>query len=117
QLVGRHFSRPVVADHLVAELLAFGQIVHSCALDGGDVNKDVGSAVVRLDETETFGGIEPFYCAGGHNEPLSMACLFAAVRSHNSIVPILDGKFVRSAPNARITKVGQTNIDITYVGF
>jgi hypothetical protein len=30
------------------------------ALHGGDVNEDVLRAVIRLDEAEALGGIEPF---------------------------------------------------------
>jgi len=33
------------------------------------VNEHIGAAIVRLNEAEAFGGIEPFYCASGHNEP------------------------------------------------
>jgi hypothetical protein len=33
------------------------------------VDERVSAAVVRLDEAEAFGGIEPFYCASGHDEP------------------------------------------------
>jgi hypothetical protein len=33
------------------------------------VDKSVSAAVVRLNEAEALGGIEPFYCACGHDEP------------------------------------------------
>ena len=37
--------------------------------DSGDMDECVRAAVVRLDEAEALGGIEPFYCASGHDEP------------------------------------------------
>ena len=85
QLVGCHLARLVVADHFVAELLPFHDVPHSGALDGRDMNEDVGAAVVRLDEAEALGGVEPFYCAGAHVEPLSLAYYRAALRMQGGI--------------------------------
>ena len=64
-----HFARLAVTLHVVAKLLAFYDFAHSRALDGRDVDERVSAAVVRLDEAETLGGIKPFYCACGHDEP------------------------------------------------
>ncbi|NRP75430.1 hypothetical protein ILFOPFJJ_06353 [Ensifer psoraleae] len=69
ELACGHFARLFVSLELEAELLAFYDRIQSCALDSRDVNEHIGTAVVRLDEAETFGGIEPFNCASGHNEP------------------------------------------------
>jgi hypothetical protein len=69
QLVSGHLAGLVVADHLVADLLAFGEVAHPGAFDGGDVNEDVSAARVGLNKTKTLCGIEPFNCASGHNEP------------------------------------------------
>ena len=69
QLAGGHLARLVIALQLEADLLAFDEIAHAGAFDGRDVNEDIGAAVVRLNEAEALGGIEPFYCAGGHDEP------------------------------------------------
>jgi hypothetical protein len=33
------------------------------------VNERISAAVVRLNEAEALGGIEPFNCASGHDEP------------------------------------------------
>jgi hypothetical protein len=33
------------------------------------VNEGVSAAVIGLDEAKAFGGIKPFYCASGHDEP------------------------------------------------
>jgi hypothetical protein len=30
------------------------------------MNEDIARAVIGLNEAEAFGGIEPFYCTGGH---------------------------------------------------
>ena len=69
QLIGGHLARLVVADHLVAELLALYDVAHSGALYGRDVYKNVGRTIVRLNKTKTLGGVEPFNCAGAHDEP------------------------------------------------
>ena len=69
QVAGRHFARLVVALKLKTDLLAFDQFAHSGAFDGRDVNEGVRAAIVRLNEAEALGGIEPFYCACGHDEP------------------------------------------------
>jgi hypothetical protein len=69
QVASRHFARLVVALHLVANLLAFDDFAHSGAFDGRDVNESVNTAVVGLNEAEALGGIKPFNCASGHDEP------------------------------------------------
>jgi hypothetical protein len=69
QIAGRHLARLVVALEFKADLLAFDQLAHSGALDSGYMNEGVSAAIVRLDEAEALGGIEPFYCASGHDEP------------------------------------------------
>jgi hypothetical protein len=33
------------------------------------VNERIGAAVIRLNEAEALGGIKPFNCASGHDEP------------------------------------------------
>src|SRR5436190_675239 len=71
QVAGRHFARLAVALHLIADLLTFDDFAHSGALDGRDVNEGIRAAVVRLNEAEALGGIEPFNCASGHDEPFS----------------------------------------------
>ena len=69
QIAGRHLARLVVALEIEADLLAFNELAHAGALDGRDVDEGVSAAVVRLNEAEALGGIEPFYCASGHDEP------------------------------------------------
>jgi hypothetical protein len=50
----------------VRNALTFVQGVKTCALNCGDVNEHIAAAVVGLDETKTFGGVEPFYDTGCH---------------------------------------------------
>jgi hypothetical protein len=68
EIAGRHFARLIVALKLEADLLAFDEIPHPSALDGGNVNERISAAIVRLDETEALGGIKPFNCASGHDD-------------------------------------------------
>lgn len=70
QIAGRHLAGLGVALKIVGDFLAFGDFTHARSFDGGDVNESINPAIVRLDKAETFGGIEPFNCASGHNEPL-----------------------------------------------
>jgi hypothetical protein len=53
---------------LVAEPLAFTQIVHPCALDGRDVNKDVAPGSFGLDEPVTLLRVEPLDRTGRHQQ-------------------------------------------------
>jgi hypothetical protein len=69
QITGGHFARFGVALHIVTNFLTFNDFVHASAFDGGDMDEGVRTAVVRLDKAEAFGGIEPFNCASGHDEP------------------------------------------------
>src|SRR5690606_17004334 len=69
KLPSGHLARLVVTFQLEADLLAFDDRTHARTLDSRDVNEHIGAAIVRLDEAEAFGGVEPFNCASGHNEP------------------------------------------------
>ena len=69
QVAGRHLARLAVALQFVADLLAFDEFAHSGALDGRNMDERIGAAVVRLNEAEALGGIKPFNCASGHDEP------------------------------------------------
>jgi hypothetical protein len=50
----------------VRNALTFVQGIKTCTLNCGDVNEHIAAAVVGLDETKTFGGVEPFYDTGCH---------------------------------------------------
>ncbi|CAD5250439.1 hypothetical protein BOS5A_10377 [Bosea sp. EC-HK365B] len=67
QVVGRHLARTLVLDELVRDLLAVTQIAQAGALDGADVDEHVLAAIIRLDEAETLGAVEPFHCTVGHS--------------------------------------------------
>jgi hypothetical protein len=69
EIASGHFARLVVALHVVANLLALDDFAHTGALDGRNVDECVRTALVRLNEAEALGGIEPFNCACGHDEP------------------------------------------------
>ena len=69
KLARGHLARLPVLLELEGELLTFNDRGHAGPLNSGDVNKDVGATVVRLNEAKALGGIEPFNCASGHNEP------------------------------------------------
>jgi hypothetical protein len=98
QITSRHLARLVVALEVEADLLAFYDFAHSGALNGRDVDEGVSAAVVRLNEAEAFGGIKPFNCASGHDEPSH------SNRSDNNadalrmvIAIVLKGGFVQGA--------------------
>ena len=69
QIAGGHLARLHVALHVKAELLALDDRGQTYTLDSGDMDKGVRAAVVRLNEAEALGGIKPFNCASGHDEP------------------------------------------------
>ena len=69
KIAGRHLAGLHVPLHDVTELLAFNDFAHPCTFDGRDMDERVSAAVVRLNEAEALGGIEPFNCASGHDEP------------------------------------------------
>jgi len=50
----------------VRKLLAFVERAHAGALNGADVHEDVVAAVVRLNEAEALGRVEPLNCSGRH---------------------------------------------------
>src|SRR4051812_16022206 len=48
------------------ELLALIERAQTSAFNGADVNENVGSAVVGLNEAKTLGRVEPLNCSGSH---------------------------------------------------
>jgi hypothetical protein len=98
QVASRHLARLVVALEVEADLLAFDDFAHSSALDGRDVNEGVSAAVVRLNEAEAFGGIEPFNCASGHDEPFHSNIDDRHAKALRMMIAIvLKGGFVQGA--------------------
>src|SRR3954469_15459407 len=56
-----------VADDFVLNGLTLVKGAQPSALDGGDVDENVLTAALRLDEPVALGGVEPFHCSGGHD--------------------------------------------------
>src|SRR6185312_1571652 len=52
--------------NIEADLLAFVETIQSGALDRADMDKHVLAAGIRLDESETLGGVEPLDGACSH---------------------------------------------------
>src|SRR3978361_1035725 len=50
----------------VRKLLAFVERAHAGALDGADMHEHVVAAIVRLNEAEALGRVEPLNCSGRH---------------------------------------------------
>jgi hypothetical protein len=70
KIVGRHLAGTLVLNELVGDLLTIPEIAHAGTLDCADVDENVLAAVIRLNESETLGRIEPLDCARAHDEPL-----------------------------------------------
>lgn len=69
ELAGGHLARLLVALKLETELLSFNDRSHACAFNSRHMDEHVRAAVIRLNEAEAFGGVEPFNCTSVHNEP------------------------------------------------
>jgi hypothetical protein len=69
KVASRHFAGLAVTLQIETDLLAFDELAHSGAFNGRDMDERIGAAIVRLNEAEALGGIEPFNCASGHDEP------------------------------------------------
>jgi len=112
EIAGRHLAGLRVALEIEAKLLAFDDFAHACTLDSRDVNERIRAAIVRLDEAEALGGIKPFNCASGHDEPFHSNITepqSKALRMRLRL--ILKGKFVRRGANRAVTKVSKQKID------
>jgi hypothetical protein len=66
ELIGRGLAGAAVLLDLVAHLLAFLQITQAGALDGADMNENVRSAIIRLDEAKALLTVEPFHSSVSH---------------------------------------------------
>jgi hypothetical protein len=62
---GRLAGAAVLLD-LEVDFLAFNEVRHASALDSGDVDENVRAAVVRLNEAEALGAVEPLNGASSH---------------------------------------------------
>ncbi|WP_255749863.1 hypothetical protein [Neorhizobium galegae] len=80
------------------------------------MNEDVGAAVVRLNEAEALGGIEPFNCASGHNEPFH-SNIDKPPGGARRVFRLLRGKVRQEAQSAAKTKIGKQSIEALYLSY
>jgi len=66
--VCRHLARTLVGNELIGDLLAVLEVAHASALNSRDVNENVCSAVIRLNEAEALGCVEPLNGTCAHDE-------------------------------------------------
>ncbi len=99
-----------VADHLIVEYLTLVERSQASALDRGDMDEHVSTAVLRRNESIAFRRIEPFHCASSCTVPVaimaSFACtnVIAAARGscdHSSEISIAYGKTPKGARQTR----------------
>ena len=69
ELAGRHLARLLVTLEREAQLLTFDDRSHTCAFNSRHMDEHVRAAVIRLNEAEALGCVEPFNCTSVHNEP------------------------------------------------
>ena len=102
EVAGSHLARLVVALHVVANFWP-STISRIPARSTAEIcTNSSGAALVRLDETETFGGIEPFDCASGHDEPSHSIIKYPRCECAANLVTILKRRSRRGAvPIAR----------------
>jgi hypothetical protein len=59
QRSGSGFAGTAIPLDFEVDLLAFDEAVQASTLDGGNVDEDVLTAIIGLDEAEALGGVEP----------------------------------------------------------
>jgi hypothetical protein len=70
EVVCRRTARTAILHDLVRDLLTFVERGKASALNGRDVNENVRAALVRLNEAETLGRVEPLNCSRSHGNVL-----------------------------------------------
>ena len=68
QIVGRRFARTAICHDFVGDLLAFTQRSKPGTLDSADVHEHIVAAVIRLDEAEALGRVEPLHSSHAHGD-------------------------------------------------
>jgi hypothetical protein len=71
KVIGRVLAGTAILNEFVTDLLTVCQRAEASALYGRDVYENVGRAIVRLNEAEALGCVEPLYGASVHNDFLS----------------------------------------------
>src|SRR5471032_3291470 len=80
--------------NFVGDLLAFIEAVQTSALNGADVHEHILATAVRLNETETLGGVEPL------NRTCSHVCILSSVCGEDAM-PKLHPRGPRSTRKLR----------------
>ncbi len=57
-------------DQFERNTLSFIQAGQPRLFDGGNMDKRIRAALIRLNKTKPLGGIEPLYCTASHSKPL-----------------------------------------------
>jgi hypothetical protein len=101
EVLGGALAVPVILHDVEADLLAFGERLHSRALDGRDVDEHVGLPIAQFDEAEAFGGIEELDGSRVHDDFLSIGIEFRRLAKRQTpYFSKLRGKIIR-APERR----------------
>src|SRR5436853_7267080 len=66
QVAGRRFAGPPVLFYLIVDLLAVNERRQASALDSRNMDKNVLSTTVRLNEAKALGRVEPLYRSSRH---------------------------------------------------
>jgi hypothetical protein len=80
EVVRRGFACLAIGYNFVRDLLSLVEAVHPGAFDGADVNENILTAVIRLDEAKSFLAVEPLHGSLRHETLLSVMC-FARLSS------------------------------------
>ena len=70
-IFGGTFAAALVRHDIEIDLLPLDEGAHSGPFECRDVNENVRAAIVRLNEAEALGGVEPLYSTSVHNDFLS----------------------------------------------
>jgi hypothetical protein len=76
KVVGRVLAGLAILDDVISDLLTIRERTHAGALYGRHVHEDIRAAIVRLNESEAFGGVKPLYSTSVHNDFLSKQSLW-----------------------------------------
>jgi hypothetical protein len=106
EVLGSHLASLGVANDIKAELLAFDDVVHAGPLDRGDVDENVRSALIGLDEAEALGAVEPLYSTCRHDDSFQSIIVPSQRNAGGRLTSILKGKFVRGRDAPQQQKVG-----------
>jgi hypothetical protein len=71
KVIGGALTGSTILNDVVTDLLSVGERAKASAFDSRNVHEYVRAAVIRLNEAEALGGVEPFYGASVHNDFLS----------------------------------------------